>query len=187
MLFNSLLFFRRFGRSNALFRTQRDAEVCISYIVRHLIPLQSISLNSTPYSDEDNPNNKDSSNAVYTTEGHILPLHRNKLEFKPSISKYTQVSAPTCTPYTPANDTLHHWSPLALGIDKRNDAEYARRITGLELDPVLALKSGLWDPNGFCKLPVLPKVRQFAYCTLGTKFVYLTDRSSSYSLQAQTI
>lgn len=35
----------------------------------------------------------------------------------------------------------------------------------------MALKSGLWDPNGFCKLPVLPKVGRFAFCTLNTHCV----------------
>jgi mannosidase alpha-like ER degradation enhancer 1 len=103
--------------------------------------------------DEANPFNHDGSNFVFTTEGHLLAVPRDKIRAPPAIRrKLRSHSRPTCPAYDPQT-SLKQFSPLAVSVQQRTDAEYARALAGLVMDEEYALKRGLWMPEGICEVP----------------------------------
>lgn len=98
--------------------------------------------------DTDNPANHDGSNTVYTTEGHLLPGYRPAPRVGPARKS---ISEPQCMIYDPLHNGKH-WTPLALGIQHRVDADYARTLAGLELNSTAAIERGIWSPYGRCEV-----------------------------------
>jgi mannosidase alpha-like ER degradation enhancer 1 len=103
--------------------------------------------------DETNQVHHDVSNTVFTTEGHLLAIPPDKLRWPPSIRRTIAPSSrPTCPAYDPKTSPKH-FSPLAVSVQQRTDAEYARALAGLVVDEEYALRHGLWLPEGFCEAP----------------------------------
>ncbi|KZT24443.1 glycoside hydrolase family 47 protein [Neolentinus lepideus HHB14362 ss-1] len=104
--------------------------------------------------DEENLFNHDDSNAVFTTEGHVLRLPQDKI--KPVSSarrKLRRVENHQCPAYhTPliVSDDWHSDTGLTGGLLSRGDIDYAREI-------VAALPSetdqSVWSPQGWCDVP----------------------------------
>lgn len=104
------------------------------------------------FDDRENPISRDDSNAVFTTEGHpILPLPRPTS--KTATSRSTRRPG-ICAVHSPRvdGDSSTHWTELALSPGHRFDADYARTIVGLELDPAQAFRDGTWSIYGECRL-----------------------------------
>ncbi|KAH8929213.1 glycoside hydrolase family 47 protein [Atractiella rhizophila] len=100
--------------------------------------------------DEDNWVNKDDSNTVFTTEGHLLPLNKKYLR-KPVRSTLLTPEIANC----PVPDPLHMHNARTMlpSVSTRLDAEYARFIADYTLDPIHAHSTGLWHAAGTCELP----------------------------------
>ena len=103
--------------------------------------------------DESNPINRDESNFVFTTEGHILKLDSKHLKPLSAIRrKFRRVENLQCPAYNPfrVGGTNKELSGLATGVRSRPFADYARALVAtasLESDEVW------WSPEGYCETP----------------------------------
>ena len=98
--------------------------------------------------------NHDRSNGVFTTEGHWLVLDKSLLKPPPKSRKGERQ---ICARYDPTTKSAGRPSraihPLQTGVPYRTDMEYARSLTGTVLNATEAIRSGLWNPSGFCESP----------------------------------
>lgn len=104
--------------------------------------------------DEDNPINIGVTNSVFTTEGHLLSLDKILLKPAPKSRKGEALYCPRYDPLATVNASLTAGA-LQTGIPHRRDMEYARALTGLQPNVILAQQSGLWHPNGYCEAPLV--------------------------------
>ncbi|KAI5475825.1 ER degradation enhancer, mannosidase alpha-like 1, glycoside hydrolase family 47 protein [Pseudohyphozyma bogoriensis] len=103
--------------------------------------------------DEDNQFNKDDSNLVFSTEGHMLamspsPPPRNLDE------EGNEVPGPICEAYDPLlNGRTQH--ELSTSVDRRTDFEYARWLCGYVIkDEAREIREGRWSESGYCDAPI---------------------------------
>jgi ER degradation enhancer, mannosidase alpha-like 1 len=90
---------------------------------------------------------------VFTTEGHLLPLPSKYLQ-KPRTYRNPLIRSEKedCASHQPIlNSRYSH--PLQLSVSHRTDGEYVRMMTGMKVDPDLAIKTGAWVSSGFCNAP----------------------------------
>ncbi|KAI0269283.1 alpha-mannosidase [Gloeopeniophorella convolvens] len=102
--------------------------------------------------DEANPLHSDDSNYVFTTEGHILYLDRQKLKVPSArIRQLRRAESPQCPAYEPPYFTGAADAPgLYVGIRSRSDFDYARFLIST------ATSDGddkWWHPSGWCEVP----------------------------------
>ncbi|KDQ64850.1 glycoside hydrolase family 47 protein [Jaapia argillacea MUCL 33604] len=106
--------------------------------------------------DEKNPFNSDDSNAVFTTEGHILTLETHQVrpisEARRKLRRSETLLCPAYHQPIIAYDHVERDSGLIGGIRSRVDMDYARELTG-----TLATEQDTrqWSPDGWCELPNL--------------------------------
>lgn len=102
--------------------------------------------------DEDNPFNHDDSNAVYSTEGHMLEVDTRPIPGRRRRS--IPAEAPSCPAYDPMflPETQHI---LLQSVGTRTDFEWARHLAGYVVkDEADEIASGRWSESGFCEIPV---------------------------------
>ncbi|KAL1668072.1 glycoside hydrolase family 47 protein [Schizophyllum commune] len=115
--------------------------------------------------DEDNYLHRDDSNWVFTTEGHILKLGKEKQ--RPKRRKLRGIEAHQCPAYEPhiaVPDWLGSDTGLTVGIRGRPDYDYARELVDGRPE---GADMRAWSPDGWCERP---KVELFAY-----DFILSTD------------
>lgn len=114
--------------------------------------------------DEDNPVNKDGSNFVFTTEGHIL--HLNSTHIKPPSAARRKLRPIDNTQCPSFEKHALNWdpvkaSPLVGGIRSLSDFEYGRHLAGISLSSTLSDEDApYWMPDGWCERP---KFTQYTY------------------------
>ncbi|WWC97244.1 hypothetical protein V866_004123 [Kwoniella sp. B9012] len=108
------------------------------------------------FADKPFPN----SNTVFTTEGHPLRIPKNLLR-SPSNPRRAMRKGenPTCPVYQPFSVGGSYTQGIALGIESREDYDYARSLiyglngTGVEIED----GRRIWYDGGICKIPVESK------------------------------
>jgi ER degradation enhancer, mannosidase alpha-like 1 len=114
--------------------------------------------------DESNPINRDASNYVFTTEGHVLRLDASLIRPIPlSRRKMRGPDRHVCPAYSPlTNDKLRGTKAAMLsGIRARSDVDFARALIGA---PMTDDESTNWSPEGWCSLQAIQHfVRPLAY------------------------
>ncbi|OBZ71803.1 ER degradation-enhancing alpha-mannosidase-like protein 1 [Grifola frondosa] len=111
--------------------------------------------------DEANPINGDDSNFVFTTEGHILSLDRNRIKPLSSVRrKLRRVEHVQCPAYQPIIIAYDDWDSengMSGGIRSRPDVDYVRELIGIRPTDI---DIQAWSPSGWC---AIPKVDLYSY------------------------
>ncbi|CAL1702197.1 unnamed protein product [Somion occarium] len=102
--------------------------------------------------DEDNPLNHDDSNAVLTTEGHLLSMDRAHQKPMSTIRrKLRGVEHLQCPAYEPPIIGAGEHTPgLVGGVVSRPDVEYVRQLIG---SVAIDTEASAWSPDGWCEVP----------------------------------
>jgi len=138
-------------------------------------------LNATQYLyllfDEENPLNRDDSNYVLTTEGHIL--HLNSTNLRPMSAarrKMRPNDTSRCPAYEPQPVNLEEvrGQQLIAGIRGSPEYEFGRHLAGIPTTSDLAADdAAFWSPDGWCDAP---KVQQQVCRVSGMGDIRLTRR-----------